>query len=74
MMSALGARFATAVAWAVILLDCAQLGAWAQNTTEYTVYSTFIFARTGERTPQLLLDQDLRLTSYGAQQMYDMVC
>ena len=38
------------------------------------VYSSFIYARTGERTPSLLaVNSSLRLTSYGAHQMYDMV-
>jgi hypothetical protein len=47
-------------------------GALAQNGD--TVYASFIYARTGERTPALLsVNQSLSLTPYGAHQMYDMV-
>jgi hypothetical protein len=39
-----------------------------------TIYSTVIFSRMGERTPLLTLpDETVHLTSYGAQQMYQMV-
>lgn len=45
-------------------------GVEAQN---YTVHSTVIFARTGDRTP-LLMTQSPQLTSLGARQMYNIVC
>jgi hypothetical protein len=45
-------------------------GAEAQN---YTIHSSVIFSRTGDRTPLLLLDTNPQLTSLGAQQMYSLV-
>ncbi|KAF2667778.1 phosphoglycerate mutase-like protein [Microthyrium microscopicum] len=79
MIERLSSRILAVIASAVLLLDSAQHGARAQGitgqaneTTQYTVYATFIYARTGERTPQLIPDQELTLTSFGAQQMYNL--
>lgn len=42
----------------------------AQDGSRYTVWSTVIFTRTGERTPSILGDLPTQLTSLGAQQQY----
>jgi hypothetical protein len=45
----------------------------AQVEDNITVYSTVIFSRMGERTPVLnLANETVHLTSYGAEQMYQM--
>jgi hypothetical protein len=44
--------------------------AQAQN---YTVHSTVIFARTGDRTPLLMPGTTPKLTSLGSQQMFSLV-
>jgi hypothetical protein len=39
-----------------------------------TVYATVVVARTGERSPELLaVNSTLEITSYGANQMFNMV-
>jgi hypothetical protein len=45
-------------------------GAEAQN---YTIHSSVIFARTGDRTPLVLSDTNPQLTALGTQQMYSLV-
>ena len=40
----------------------------AQDDTKYTVWSSVIFSRTGERTPSILGDTPMQLTSVGALQ------
>lgn len=40
----------------------------AQTTSRYTVWSSVIFSRTGERTPEILGSQPVTLTSLGALQ------
>jgi hypothetical protein len=45
-------------------------GAEAQN---YTIHSTVVFARTGDRTPLLMPGSSPQLTSLGAQQMFSLV-
>lgn len=40
------------------------------QTEEYTVLSTVVFVRSGERTPQILGTEPSMLTSLGAQQAY----
>jgi hypothetical protein len=42
----------------------------AQNGSKYTVWSSVVFSRTGERTPGTLGDLPIQLTSLGAQQAY----
>jgi hypothetical protein len=43
-------------------------------TTQYTVYGSVIYARTGEHTPAFkLASETYRLTPYGAQQMINLV-
>jgi hypothetical protein len=64
------ARFAASFAGAAIAASAMQLV--AAQATGYTVYSSVVYARTGERTPMLSGDA-LRLTSYGANQMYLLV-
>jgi len=52
------------------------VGALAQSavTSGYHVYATFIYARTGERTPSMMAPQiPMHLTSSGANQMYDLL-
>jgi hypothetical protein len=70
-------RIVSVIGSVVLLLDSFQNGVMAQTnstTGTYTVYSTFIFARTGERTPTLLDNENtVQLTAYGANQMYSMV-
>ncbi len=40
-----------------------------------TVYATVVVARTGERNPELMAqNSSLEITSYGANQMFNMVC
>ena len=41
-----------------------------QDDTRYTVWSSVIFTRTGERTPTFLGDIPTQLTTLGAQQQY----
>jgi hypothetical protein len=45
-------------------------GAEAAN---YTIHSTVIFSRTGDRTPLLVPGESPHLTTLGAQQMYNLV-
>jgi hypothetical protein len=77
MLPNFGSRVVSVVGSALVLLDSLQNGAMAQSTSPtgtYTVYSTFIFARTGERTPTLQQGgETIQLTAYGANQMYSMV-
>lgn len=40
------------------------------QTNQYTVLSSVVFVRSGERTPQVLTTQPSILTSFGAQQAY----
>jgi hypothetical protein len=47
-------------------------GAEAQAQT-YTIHSSVIFARTGDRTPLLMPGTTPALTSLGAQQMFSLV-
>lgn len=62
--------FALAVALAATVLLTGPSHAQDGNDThKYTVWSSVIFARTGERTPEIL--GDTVLTSLGAQQQYN---
>ena len=61
-MFALLAAFVTAILFTS--------GAAAQNDLNYTVWSSVIFSRTGERTPAVLGDIPTQLTTLGAQQQY----
>src|ERR1700712_3058916 len=54
------------------LLLSAFTSAQTSGTGGYTVVASVIFARTGERTTVLGGD-DIRLTPYGAQQMFSLV-
>jgi hypothetical protein len=45
---------------------------YAQDDSRYTVWSTVIFSRTGERTPATLGGIPTQLTSLGAQQQFTM--
>jgi hypothetical protein len=42
----------------------------ALSSAEYTVHSSFLFFRTGDRTPSILGDSPTTLTPLGAQQLY----
>ena len=42
----------------------------AQGDSRYTVWSSVVFTRTGERTPAVLGDLPTQLTTLGAQQQY----
>lgn len=65
--------FALAVAVAAtILLTPASYAQSDISTHKYTVWSSVIFSRTGERTPELLPNTSQSLTSLGAQQQYDV--
>lgn len=44
----------------------------AQDESKYTVWSSVVFSRTGERTPATLGDIPTQLTPLGAQQMFGM--
>ena len=44
----------------------------AADTEAYTVWASAVFARTGERTPEVLGFLPTALTSYGAQQAFDL--
>lgn len=64
----------------LMLLNSSYYGALAQtdsSTGTYTVYSTFIYARSGEHTPTLgLQDEEIdttQLTAFGANQLYNAV-
>ena len=61
----------SAVIYAALLL----IGAGhTKAQTQYTVYASLIYARTGEHTPAYKLPAETyRLTPYGAQQMNNMV-
>lgn len=61
-----------AVVSAALFLGSAQ--AQTNVTTQYTVYASVVFARTGEHTPSFKLPGQMwRLTPYGAQQMANLV-
>ena len=62
--------FALAIAVAATILLTPT--SYAQDTDEhkYTVWSSVLFSRTGERTPEILGDLPTTLTSLGAQQQY----
>lgn len=65
--------FALVIAVAATILLTPQ-SSYAQDTSDehkYTVWSSVLFSRTGERTPELLGDLPTTLTSLGAQQMYN---
>ena len=65
--------FALAVAVAAtILLTPASYAQDTSDTHRYTVWASVLFARTGERTPEVLGDIPTTLTSLGAQQMYNV--
>lgn len=60
----------TMLALAVALLASAVLANTTSGSSEYTVWSTSIFLRTGDRTPEDLGYLPTTLTSLGAQQAY----
>ncbi|KAF4554763.1 Hypothetical protein D9617_3g018310 [Elsinoe fawcettii] len=53
----------------LLALAALAIPAHAQND-DFTIWSSFIFVRTGERTPSILTSISPTLTSLGAQQMY----
>jgi hypothetical protein len=55
-----------------VLLAAALLVPQRALAYNYTVHSSFIFARMGEHTPSL--SESVLLTSLGAEQMYNLVC
>lgn len=64
--------FALAVAMAAAILLTPPTYAQATNESrKYTVWSSVLFSRTGERTPELLPNTSDMLTSLGAQQQYN---
>ncbi len=61
------ASYRTSIA---LLVSCLVSATIAKNGIRYTVWSSVIFSRTGERTPEVLGYDPVTLTSVGAQQQY----
>lgn len=61
------------VALSTALLAAAWLGSKGALALNYTVHGSVIFARTGEHTP-FLGSESVIVTSYGANQLYNLVC
>ena len=67
-------RTVASVALAALLAGLPLVAAQTSPPMSTTVYAAVVVARTGERYPMLeSLNTSLEITSYGANQMYNMV-
>jgi hypothetical protein len=65
--------YAASVALALLLALPLAVGQTSPSSST-TVYATVVVARTGERSPELVAENStLEITSYGANQMFNMV-